>query len=230
MSAPTVASHAAAFREGQLIRVVNYHSTPLGGYPVLERELTDYAEAFAPVTLDDLDALFETGEWHKDKPGFLPVFYEGYRNSATVAAPLCDRLGLTGWFPVVTQFLSTGIEHQEAFARAHWIYLGEEDLRGERIAMTWDEVEDLSDRHVVFPHTASHEGFDTILDAADIDREVVGPKGQLEAVTGRIAPAFAWLRGSAYGRSELHDRAVVDAGYRYLFSNTMIQRLPESTS
>jgi hypothetical protein len=225
---PTVASHQQAFREGRLIRVVNYHSTPQADAPLLERELTAYAEAFAPVTLDDLHALFETGEWHKDRPGFLPVFYEGYRNSATVAAPLCDRLGLTAWFPVATQFLSTPVEHQEAFARAHWIYLVEEDLRGEPIAMTWDQARDLSQRHVVFPHTASHEGFDTILDDADIEREVFAPKSQLEVVTGQDAPAFAWLHGSGYGRSPLHDRALVAAGYSFLFSNTMIQRLPSA--
>jgi hypothetical protein len=230
MSAATVASHAAAFRRGQLIRVVNYHSTPLGDYPLLERELTDYAEAFASVSLDDLDALFETGEWHKDKPGVLPVFYEGFRNSATVAAPLCERLGLTGWFPVATQFISTDIDYQEAFARAHWIYLVDEDLRGDRIAMTWDELRDLSQRHVVFPHTASHEGFDTVLDVTDIAREVIEPKARMDAVTGQSAPAFAWMHGSPYGRSPLHDRALVDAGYRYLFSNTMIQRLPNPSS
>lgn len=226
MSAPTVASHAQAFRAGRHVRVVNYHSTPNANLPILERELADYADAFAPVSLVDLDALFETGEWHKDKPGLLPVFYEGYRNSAAVAAPVCDRLGLTAWFPVATQFLSTSVEHQEAFARAHWIYLVDEDLRGERIAMTWDELKKLSERHVVFPHTASHEGFDTILDADDIQREVVEPKVQMDAVTGQSAPAFAWLHGSAYGRSAMHDEALVAAGYTYLFSNTMIQRLP----
>ena len=231
MSAPTIASHATALREGRLIRVVNYHSTPLGDYPVLERELTDYAEAFAPVTLEDLDALFETGEWHKDKPGFLPVFYEGYHNSATVAAPLCDKLGLTGWFPVVTQFVSTAVDHQEAFARAHWIYLVDEDLRGERIAMTWDEVADIAERHVVFPHTASHEGFDTILDQPNF---AGGPfsfwnRQQLPLFGVNLNQRLSLL-GSAYGRSGLHDRAVVDAGYRYLFSNTKIQRLPDSAS
>ena len=150
-----------AFRRGQLIRVVNYHSTPLE-YPVLERELSDLAGAFAPVTLDDLDSLFETGEWHKDKPGVLPVFYEGYRNSATVAAPLCEKVGLTGWFPVATQFLSTAVEHQEAFARAHWIYLVEEDLRGDRIAMSGRSSR-TSPGVTFFPHTATHEGFDTVL-------------------------------------------------------------------
>lgn len=226
MTAPTIESHQQAFSDGHIIRVVNYHSTPASGADALERELARYAEAFAPVTMSDLETLFETGEWHKGKPGVLPVFYEGYRNSATVAAPICERLGLTAWFPVATQFLSTAVEHQEAFARAHWIYLVEEDLTGERIAMTWDELKHLSERHVVFPHTAAHEGFDTILDSADLQREVFEPKAAMDAVTGQSAKAFAWLHGSGYGRSPMHDRALVEAGYTFLFSNTMIQRLP----
>jgi hypothetical protein len=228
MTLPTIRSHQQAFRAGRFIRVVNYHSTPQGQAAELEKELAAYAEAFSSVGLEDLDLLFDTGEWHKDKPGLLPVFYEGYRNSVTVAAPLCEQVGLTGWFPVATQFLSTPVEYQEVFARAHWIYLVDEDLRGERIAMTWDELRDISERHVVFPHTAHHEGLETVLDQADLQREVFAPKRQMDAVTGQDAPAFAWLHGSGYGRSALHDRAVVEAGYRYLFSNTMIQRLPTS--
>jgi hypothetical protein len=221
-----IRSHQAAFRDGQVIRVVNYHSTPSSQRGELADELREFAETFSPVTMDDLIALFETGEWHKERPGVIPVFYEGYRNSATVAAPLCEEFGLTGWFPVATQFLSTPVEHQEAFARAHWIYLVEEDLRGERIAMSWDELGALSQRHEVYPHTASHEGFDTILDSADLEREVFEPKRVIDDVTGQSSKAFAWLHGSPYGRSPLHDQALVDAGYTFLFSNTMIQRLP----
>jgi len=227
VSAPTIESQQQAFRNGQILRVVNYHSTPAAGAEALEHELATYAEAFSPVTMEDLEALFETGEWHKDKPGVLPVFYEGYRNSATVAAPICDKLGLTAWFPVATRFLSTSPEHQETFARAHSIYLVEEDLAGERIAMTWEELNELSERHVVFPHTASHAGLESVLDDDDLQREVFEPKARMDAVTGQSAKAFVWLHGSGYGRSSFHDRALIGAGYTFLFSNTMIQRLPE---
>lgn len=228
MTAPSIAGHKQAFRSGRLIRVVNYHNTPASQAGALEDELRTYAEAFAPVTMEDLESLFESGAWHKDKPGLIPVFYEGYRNSATVAAPACDRVGLTGWFAVATGFVSAPVEHQEAFARSHWIGLVEEDLDGDRIAMSWQEIAELAQRHEVYPHTASHEGFDTILDEADLEREVFAPKRQMESVTGKDAKAFAWLHGSAYGRSPMHDRALVEAGYTFLFSNTMIQRLPRA--
>jgi len=225
MTKPTLTTTRQQLRDGHFIRVVNYHSTPQASRLELAAELAGFARDYATVTLDDLDRLYETGTWHKDKPGLIPVFYEGYRNSATVAAPLCDELGLTGWFPIATSFVDCDPEHQEAFARAHWISLVEEDARGGRIAMDWNEVAELSERHVVFPHTAHHEGFDTVLSDDDIRREVVDAKAQLEAVTGQEAPAFVWLHGSSYGQSPRHDKAVADAGYRYQFSNTMIHRV-----
>lgn len=225
MTTPSFDVQRAQLANGHFIRVVNYHSTPRGARDELERELAGFARDYAPVTLDDLDRLFETGTWHKDKPGLIPVFYEGYRNSISVAAPLCDEYGLTGWFPIATSFVDCDPEHQEAFARAHWISLVEEDTKGGRIAMSWDEVAEVSQRHVVFPHTAHHEGFDTVLSDADIHREVVESKEKLEAVTGQEAPAFVWLHGSSYGQNPRHDRAVKDAGYRYQFANTMIHRV-----
>ena len=225
MTKPSFATTADQLRAGHLIRVVNYHSTPRGAEDELRAELTRFARDYAPVSLEDLDRLFETGSWHKDKPGLIPVFYEGYRNSATVAAPICDEVGLVGWFPIATGFVDCDPEHQEAFARSHWISLVEEDTRGGRIAMNWDEVRELSRRHVVYPHTAHHEGFDTVLSDEDIAREVVDSKRLLESHTGQEAPAFVWLHGSSYGQSPRHDEAVKAAGYRYQFANTMIHRV-----
>lgn len=225
MTHPSFTVQREQLRSGHFIRVVNYHSTPHSAREPLARELAAFARDYAPVTLDDLDRLVETGTWHHDRPGLIPVFYEGYRNSATVAAPLCDEVGLTGWFPIATSFVDCEPAYQEAFARAHWIALVEEDTRGGRIAMSWDEVRDLSRRHVVASHTAHHEGLDTVASDEDIEREVLGSKRALEAVTGRTVPAFAWLHGTSYGLSPRHDAAVRAAGYRYQFSNTMIHRI-----
>lgn len=88
MTRPSFAAQREQLSRGHFIRVVNYHSTPRVARDELARELAGFARDYATVTLDDLDRFFETGEWHKDKPGLIPVFYEGYRNSATVAAPL----------------------------------------------------------------------------------------------------------------------------------------------
>jgi hypothetical protein len=225
----TSSHHQEAFRRGELIRVVNYHSTPHSAKAALEDELAAYADRFAPVTMADLDTLFDEGTWPHDRPGVIPVFYEGYRNSYEVAAPAAEKAGLTAWFPVATQFISTPVDYQEVFARSHWISLVEEDIgRTDRIAMSWEEVAELAQRHEIYPHTATHQGFDTVLSERELLTEVIEPKQRMEEVIGRPARAFAWLHGTPYGRSPFHDEALVRAGYDFLFSNTMVQRLPSA--
>jgi peptidoglycan/xylan/chitin deacetylase (PgdA/CDA1 family) len=102
-----------------------------------------------------------------------------------------------------------------------------EDLarHGDRLALSWDEIGELSQRHTVTPHTASHAGIADVATDEDLEREVVEPKRRMDAVTGRSVPAFAWLHGTQWGMSERHDRAVRDAGYRFLISNTMLHRI-----
>jgi Polysaccharide deacetylase len=227
MAATTFSAHRDAIRQGQFLRVVNYHNTPGSGREALRSELARYAQRFHCVTLDELDEFFETGRWRGDRPGFIPVFYEGYRTSYEVAAPVCDELGLTAWFPICTGFVDCPPEQQEAFARSHWIGLVAEDLekRFDRLALSWDEIAELSQRHVVTPHTASHDGTADVNSEEDFEREVFAPKRKMDAVTGRSAPAFAWLHGTQWGTSERHDRALQAAGYRYQISNTMLHRI-----
>ena len=227
MTALSWPAHRELFAAGRYIRVVNYHNTPASGRLALGRQLAAYRKAFVPVDLAELDRFFETGSWSADEPGFLPVFYEGYRNSFDVAAPLCDDLGITGWFAVCTAFVDCPVGEQELFARSHWIGLVDEEQTGERIAMSWAEIAELSARHVLYPHTASHQGITDVITDEDFRRQVVEPKQRMDAVTGQSAAAFAWLHGSPWGASRRHDDALRAAGYRYLFSNSMIHRIAD---
>ena len=217
--------HRDLFAGGRYLRVVNYHNTPASGRLALRRELSRFGAAFTSIDLAELDRFFDTGTWSSDEPGFLPVFYEGYRNSYDVAATVCQELGITGWFAVCTGFVGCPVAEQELFARSHWIELADEEKNGGRLAMSWDEVADLSTRHVVFPHTASHDGIADVVTDDDLFREVIEPKRTMDAVTGQSAAGFSWLFGSPWGCSPRHDQALLAAGYRYLFSNTMISRI-----
>ena len=225
MSALGLRRHLDAFEAGHFVRLVNYHNTPAGTAPALRAELARLADRFGTVDAEDLDAFFDTGVWPTEKPVFIPVFYEGYANSATVAAPICDELGLTAWFPVCTGFLDCPAPEQEYYARSHYIGLVPEELDSDRLAMTWDDVARLAQRHVVTPHTASHVGINDVSTDDDLEREVLEPKRRIDAITGRSAPAFAWLHGTGYGLSPRHDEALVAAGYRYLIGNSMIHRI-----
>ncbi len=221
----TLPSHVDGMRAGRYLRVLNYHNTPASAAAALRRELTGYAKAFRCVTVDDLDEWYETGRWPDDRPGFVPVFYEGYRNGLDVAAPVLEELGLVGWFPICTGFLDCPPEEQEVFARSHWLGIVPEELNSDRLAMTWSELGELAGRHVVVAHTASHAGIADVVTDADLEREVVAPRRRIEEATGRAPDVFAWLWGTRWGAAPRHDAALLDAGYRYLVSNTMLHRI-----
>lgn len=217
--------HVTALADGRFLRLVNYHNTPASRTGTLRRELADVAARYDVVGLAEVDAFFDTGRWPGRRDPVALVFYEGYRNSATVAAPLLDELGLTGWFPVCTDWVACPADQQEVFARSHWIQLLPEELEQDRLAMTWDDVGRLGERHVVTPHTATHASLADVATDDDAERELVRPKDLLEARTGRPAPATAWLFGTSWGVSGWHDAAVRAAGYRYLIGNSLLHRI-----
>lgn len=225
MSVLTSEFQGQAFAHGSFLRVVNWHNTPQAARHTLRAELSWYAGRYQPVLADDLDRLFDTGVWAGSKPGFIPVFYDSYRNNATVAAPVCDELGLTAWFFVPTAILSVPPEEQQEYARAHDMTQVEEERSQQQVAMTWDDVARISERHVVAAHTANHTAAVDVVSEADIEREVLGPIRMIEQVTGRRPPAFAWLYGTAFDPQSVACRAVRDAGVRYHVSNTVYQRI-----
>ncbi len=225
MSPLTTEHHRQAFGSGAFLRVVNWHNTPHSQRDTLRAELAWYAERHDPVLPDDLDRLFDTGHWGRAKPGLIPVFYDGYLNNATVAAPICAELGITAWFFPPTGFLSTPPEQQLAYADTHDVDLVEEERGLPRLAMTWDDLELISRTHVVAAHTANHVEARHVRTPADVEREVLEPIRRITEVTGRRPPAFAWLFGAAFDPASVAGRALLDAGIRYAVSNTAYQRI-----
>ena len=70
-----------------------------------------------------------------------------------------------------------------------------------------------------------HDGVADVVTDGDLEREVLAPKRRMDAATGQSAPAFVWLHGTPFGASPRHDAAVREAGYRYQFANTAVQRI-----
>lgn len=227
MSILTAEHQRASFASGAFLRVVNWHNTPEAERAKLRTDLASYAQHYEPVSPEDLDRLFETGQWRKPKPGFIPVFYDSYLNNATVAAPVCDELGLTAWFFPPTAFLSVPPDDQRAYANAHNIDLVEEERDQPALAMTWEHIEVISRRHVVAAHTANHVQASEVQTRQDVEREVLAPVRQIEQVTGVRPPAFAWLYGTPFDPSSVAGRALIDAGVRYAVSNTAYQRIAD---
>jgi hypothetical protein len=216
---PSFGQHAAALAGGRFLRVINYHNTPAGSEEQLERELTAYLDSYDPVGVADLDAFLDTGRWPTDRPGFVAAFYDGYYNHATVAAPVCDRLGLRAWFLPPTAFLDTPTDGQHAFADRQDFWVLDEERDQARLAMSWADLAAIAERHEILAHTATHA--DRARALAEPATELAGPRDRIEQVTGRAPEAVVFRLGDPWDGSA----AIGAAGYRFVVSNTAIQRI-----
>ncbi len=215
-----------AVLHGRHLRVVNWHNTPASHAGELRRELTWYAQRFSPVTEADLHTALDTGRWADPRPGVVPAFFDGFASAAQVAAPLCEELGLVGWFYPPTEFLDCPPEQQRAFAAEHDLGVLDEDLPGDApLAMTWDDLADLAGRHVVCGHSATHASSASVRTAADVDRQVHRPLARLTEVIGRRPAGWAWLGGTPFDPAAPGDAAVAAAGVRLWTSNAAVERL-----
>ena len=203
------------------LRVVNYHLTPASLAQLYDREFAALAALYAPVTEDDLAAYLTTRRWPQSKPGVIPVFYNGYRNTYDVALPLLNKHGLTGWFMAVPGF--TDAQDQTGFAAAHNLSIT--DDYSDRHALSWDELHHLDQSHVVASHTRSHSKV-SLNDPIQLADEIEGAQADFIRRLGHPVRSFAWLLGGRYGENPAADRSVDRAGYEFLFSNLAVQHLP----
>lgn len=218
-----------ALAEGRYVRVVNFHATPRSMAGSLEEQLSRVARSFAPVSHDDLVGLLVRGEWPHEKAGVILNFFDGFRDNYEVAAPILDRLGLIGWFFLVSGWISSRLEDQHAFADNHVIDLpyDEHDYPADgRLALLPREISALADRgHVIASHTRTHSPPSPGLTPEDLAREAAGSKRQLEEISGTTVGALAWCEGVALGANAAADAALRNAGYEFIFANHAVQRV-----
>ncbi len=208
-----------------LIRAVNFHNTPRARAEQYDWELRHYSQMFSSVNEDELDRYVTTGLWHKQKPGLIIAVYESYRNGYDVLAPLLEKHGFTGWFFVITGFVNAAIEEQLSFAERHRIRMQTREYSDGRYALTWDEVRQLDNKHVIASHTRSHTQL-SLLDTVTVEREIAGAQEDFQEHLGHRVRAFSSLTGPALGEHSATDRLVASAGYDFVFSTFRIQRVP----
>ena len=215
---------SAAAYGSPVVRAVNFHNTPRHREAELERQIARLGREFSSVNEEELDAFLATGRWAKPKPGVIIAVYEGYRNGYDVLRPILERHGLVGWFFVITGFVNEPVSSQFAFAASHDIDMETREYDDGRYAMTWEEIRELSVRHVIASHTRTHVSLAT-LTAGDRESEVVGAQQDFMRHLGRRVRSFVSLGGPEYGNDDATDRLIDLAGYQLVFSNLRVQRL-----
>ena len=213
-----------AFATHPLIRAVNFHNTSSAQVEQYERQLAQYSRSFSSVNQEELEEYLTTGKWNKPKPGLIVSVFEGYRNSFDVLTPLIEKYGFIGWYWVITGFINASIPDQRTFAEHHDIDMLTHEYADGRYALTWDELRQLDKKHVIACHTRSH----TLLSQLSPDvrsQEVVGSQEDFRTNLGHPVRAFVSLTGPAYGENSATDSLIDAAGYDFVFSNFLIQRL-----
>jgi len=221
-----------AFAEGRYVRAINFHTTPRRLAGRLEEQLTQLGERFAPVSFEGLRGLVR-GEWPHDRPGLIVNFFDVSRDNFEVAVPILERVGLIGWFFVVSGWVSTPPEDQCSFAARHHIQLPPDGLgrpADGRLALSADELGALAERgHVVASHTHHHTTaspeFAPDMSPAALDREVAGSRRVLERLSGRDVRVLAWREGTSLGADARADEALRSSGYEFLFTNHAVQQI-----
>lgn len=226
------ADHDEVFRAlaaGRYARVVNFHATPRKLSGQVERQLSRLARNFAPVSHEDLKNLADGEAWPHERPGVILNFFDGFRDNFDVAAPILDRLGLTGWFFLISGWISTPPEDQRAFAndRLGGLPYDEHEIPADdRLALSPEEVFALADRgHVIASHTRTHPVTPDDLTPAALAQETAGSKEELASISGAPVRALAWHEGMSLGVNPPADAALRDAGYDLLFANHAVQRV-----
>ena len=97
----------------------------------------------------------KNGKWHKNKPGLILSFDDGIKDNFEIAYPLLEKYGFIGWFFVPTDFVITAVKEQLGFAKNHQITMNM-DLKEDRVAFNWDEINILANNLVIGGHTRSH--------------------------------------------------------------------------
>ncbi len=214
----------ALFATHPVIRAVNFHNSSKTKIDEYDRQLAHYSQFFTSVNQEDLDAYLRDGTWTKPKPGLIVSIYEGYRNGFDVLLPLLEKHGLVGWFFVITGFINSAIQDELPFALGHDIDMLTREYPDGRYALTWNELREIDQKHVIACHTRSHQKL-SLKSPAALRDEIVGSQEQFRKHLGHPVRAFASLTGPAYGEHAPTDRLVDAAGFDFVFSNFRIQRI-----
>ena len=204
------------------IRVLYYHDVPAAMGPAFAQQLAALRQAFVPASKADLERLLTQGQWPHERPGIIVTFDDGLRSHSEVVAPILDQLGYEGWFFVPVDLLTSPAVEHPVLASRHGVLHGCDTARDPRVFMTMEQLVELSRRHNIGCHTASHVRLSDDLSEAQLQLQIVSAKQRLEAVLGRVVDSFSWVGGEEWAYSPAAARCIA-RHFEYAFTtNTRV--------
>jgi len=187
------------------IRVINYHDTPKKLEYNFKQQLMFYKKYYCPVNLKDLENLLND-EWKKGKPGLIISFDDGLQSNYTIAAPLLEKYGFTGWFFIPVGLIGTG-------KCKDFNHTGNKDCS----YMSWREITKLNKNHIIGCHTLTHCRLSNAISNKKLEQEIVESKKILEDKLSSKNDIFCWVGGEEETYTAKAAKYIREAGYIYSF-------------
>lgn len=176
------------------IRIINFHHTPKADAENFEEQIKWFKEHFDNITYTQFDNFMKTGEKAGEKPGIILTFDDGFADNYTVAKPILEKYGFTGFFMVSS------------------------DLIGKEKYMNAEQLKELlANGHTITCHTATH--YRTKPDDGDdmLYYQIILSKYKLEAILGCPVNIFTWVGGEEEFYTKKAQELIIKTGYSYGF-------------
>jgi peptidoglycan/xylan/chitin deacetylase (PgdA/CDA1 family) len=199
------------------IHSVTYHDTPEEFIETFRLQLQWYKKHYSNCDLEELKTFLFEGKWKNKKPGLIITFDDALKTNFSVALPLLEEFGFTGWFMIPPGFVDVVSKKQSDFAKKHLIeYLPKGE--NSRLAMSWEEIKEIERRgHIITCHSMFHNRLSTKLTHEQLYVEIIDSKKLLEINLNHSVNIFTWVGGEEWAYSNSAYKILTKANYEMIF-------------
>lgn len=203
--------------KNQLI-VLNYHGTQnknIHNFIKQIKYLKKHYELISPI---EFEILVRSKRKIKGKKLVL-TFDDGIKNNM-YAIDVLNKLGISAYFFVVPQFIETSADNQKAFFIKNirpCINIEIDNLPEDFVALSWDDLIEISKKHTIGCHTYSHTMVKDVLDNYGLEKEIVKSKLLIESKIGMNVNSFCSINNTlcTIGKNE---NDLIKKHYQYHFT------------